>query len=155
MFRDGIIKGFRSDQIRLCVKHSRSTHSFCKSVNLAKHAIPVRNCMSTTIPPCAPMRKFSSNITLLTAHCTRKSLWIANAKIGSSHSSINGRLIRQEPTLEGIYIAGSHNCQSKMSQYADDTTLTFANKYSIWESFTILKRFQPPRHTREQKCTIM
>ena len=53
-----------------------------------------------------------------------------------------GQAIRREPSIEGIPIPGAHNKQSKVSQYADDTTLILANEYSISKSFDIIHRFE-------------
>lgn len=42
-----------------------------------------------------------------------------------------GQAIRRDDSIQGITIPGAHNKQSKVSQYADDTTLILADDYSI------------------------
>ena len=53
-----------------------------------------------------------------------------------------GQAIRRDPTIEGIRIPGSLNKQSKVSQYADDTTLILANEFSIVKAFEIINIFE-------------
>ena len=53
-----------------------------------------------------------------------------------------GQAIRCDPTIEGIQIPGSLNKQSKVSQYADDTTLILANEFSIVQAFEIINIFE-------------
>lgn len=53
-----------------------------------------------------------------------------------------GQAIRLDSTIEGIQIPGSNNKQSKVSQYADDTTLILANDYSITRAFNLIRIFE-------------
>ena len=53
-----------------------------------------------------------------------------------------GQAIRRDDTIEGIPIPGSTQQQSRVSQYADDTTLILANDYSITRCFHIVHIFQ-------------
>ena len=53
-----------------------------------------------------------------------------------------GQVIRGDDTIEGIQIPGSNQQQSKVSQYADDTTLILANNYSITRCFHIVYIFE-------------
>ena len=53
-----------------------------------------------------------------------------------------GQAIRRDDTIEGIQIPGSNQQQSKVSQYADDTTLILANNYSITRCFHIVNIFE-------------
>ena len=48
-----------------------------------------------------------------------------------------GQAIRRDDSIRGIPIPGV-NKQSKVSQYADDTTLILADNYSIPKAFTLL-----------------
>ena len=52
-----------------------------------------------------------------------------------------GQAIRQDNTIEGIQIPGSKQQQSKVSQYADDTTLILANDYFLMQCFHIVNIF--------------
>ena len=53
-----------------------------------------------------------------------------------------GQAIPRDETIEGIQIPGSNQQQSKVSQYADDTTLILANDYSITQCFHIVNIFE-------------
>ena len=53
-----------------------------------------------------------------------------------------GQAIRRDTSIQGIQIPGSKNKQSKVSQYADDTTLILANDYSITQAFNIINIFE-------------
>ena len=53
-----------------------------------------------------------------------------------------GQAIRRDPSIEGIPIPGARCKQSKVSQYADDTTLILANDYSITQAFNIINIFE-------------
>ena len=53
-----------------------------------------------------------------------------------------GQAICRDPSIEGIRIPGSLNKQSKVSQYADDTTLILANDFSIVKAFDIIWVFE-------------
>ena len=53
-----------------------------------------------------------------------------------------GQEIRRDETIEGIQIPGSNQQQSKVSQYADYTTLILANDYSIIQCFHIINIFE-------------
>ena len=53
-----------------------------------------------------------------------------------------GQAICRDDTIEGIQIPGSNQQQSKVSQYADDTTLILANNYSITRCFHIVNIFE-------------
>ena len=53
-----------------------------------------------------------------------------------------GQAIRCDTSIQGIRIPGSKNQQSKVSQYADDTTLILANDYSITKAFDIIHIFE-------------
>ena len=53
-----------------------------------------------------------------------------------------GQAIRRDDSIQGITIPGAHNKQSKVSQYADDTTLILADDYSITRSFDIINTFE-------------
>ena len=55
---------------------------------------------------------------------------------------ILGQAIRRDDTIEGIQIPGCNQQQSKVSQYADDTTLILANNYSITRCFHIVNIFE-------------
>ena len=53
-----------------------------------------------------------------------------------------GQAIFQDNTIEEIQIPGSKQQQSKVSQYADDTTLILANNYSISQCFHVVNIFE-------------
>ena len=53
-----------------------------------------------------------------------------------------GQAIRRDTSIQGIPIPGSNNKQSKVSQYADDTTLILANDFSINKAFRIINIFE-------------
>ena len=53
-----------------------------------------------------------------------------------------GQALRRDPHIEGIPIPGSSGKESKVSQYADDTTLILANDFSITRSFNIINIFE-------------
>ena len=53
-----------------------------------------------------------------------------------------GQAIHRDDTIGGIQIPGSTQQQSKVSQYADDTTLILANDYSITRCFHIVHIFE-------------
>ena len=53
-----------------------------------------------------------------------------------------GQAIRCDSSIQGIQIPGSQNKQSKVSQYADDTTLILANDYSIIRAFDVIDTFE-------------
>ena len=53
-----------------------------------------------------------------------------------------GQAIRRDNRIEGIQIPGSGNKQSKVSQYADDTTLILANEFSVNKAFHIIHVFE-------------
>ena len=59
-----------------------------------------------------------------------------------------GQAIRRDKTIEGIQIPGSNQQQSKVSQYADDTTLILANDYSITQCFHIVNIFEKGSRSR-------
>ena len=52
-----------------------------------------------------------------------------------------GQAIRHDNSIRGIPIPGA-NKQSKVSQYAHDTTLILANNYSITQSFNLINIFE-------------
>ena len=52
-----------------------------------------------------------------------------------------GQAIRRDDSIRGIPIPGV-NKQSKVSQYADDTTLILADNYSITQSFNLINIFE-------------
>ena len=52
-----------------------------------------------------------------------------------------GQAIRRDRTIEGINLPGCSQ-QSKVSQYADDTTLILANEFSITRAFDVVTRFE-------------
>ena len=52
-----------------------------------------------------------------------------------------GQAIRRDNSIRGIPIPGA-NKQSKVSQYADDTTLILADNYSITQSFNLINIFE-------------
>ena len=52
-----------------------------------------------------------------------------------------GQAIRRDNSIRGIPIPGA-NKQSKVSQYAHDTTLILANNYSITQSFNLINIFE-------------
>ena len=51
-------------------------------------------------------------------------------------------LRRRDHTIQGIQIPGVNNKQSKVSQYANDTTLILADEYSITQSFNLINAFE-------------
>ena len=53
-----------------------------------------------------------------------------------------GQAIRCDQSIEGIPIPGSCGKQSKVSQYADDTTLILTNDFSITKAFTTINIFE-------------
>ena len=53
-----------------------------------------------------------------------------------------GQAIRKDLSIEGIQIPGSQGKQSKVSQYADDTSLILANNYSITRAFEVVHIFE-------------
>ena len=53
-----------------------------------------------------------------------------------------GQAIRNDKSIEGIQIPGARGEQSKVSQYADDTTLILANDFSINKAFNIITTFE-------------
>ena len=53
-----------------------------------------------------------------------------------------GQAIRRDHTIRGIQIPGANTKQSKVSQYADDTTLVLADEYSITQSFRLINAFE-------------
>ena len=53
-----------------------------------------------------------------------------------------GQAIRRDHTIRGIQIPGVTHKQSKVSQYADDTTLILADEYSITQSFNLINAFE-------------
>ena len=53
-----------------------------------------------------------------------------------------GQAIRRDNRIEGIQIPGSGNKQSKVSQYADDTTVILANDFSVNKAFHIIHVFE-------------
>ena len=53
-----------------------------------------------------------------------------------------GQAIRRDSSIQGIPIPGSNNKQCKVSQYADDKTLTLANDYSITQAFNLINIFE-------------
>jgi len=53
-----------------------------------------------------------------------------------------GQAIRRDDKIEGIQIPRSTQQQSKVSQYADDTTLILANDYSITRCFHMVQLFE-------------
>ena len=59
-----------------------------------------------------------------------------------------GQAIRCDQSIEGIPIPGSHGKESKVSQYADDTTLILANDFSITKAFTTINIFEKATGSR-------
>ena len=59
-----------------------------------------------------------------------------------------GPAIRRDSNIEGIQIPGSKCKQSKVSQYADDTTLILANEFSINKAFDIVHIFKQSSGSR-------
>ena len=56
--------------------------------------------------------------------------------------------IRQDNTIEGFQIPGSKQQQSKVSQYAGDTTLILAYDYSVTQCFNIVNIFEKGSDSR-------
>ena len=59
-----------------------------------------------------------------------------------------GQAIRCDSSIEGIPIPGSRGKQSKVSQYANDTTLILANEFSITKAFRTINIFEKATGSR-------
>ena len=53
-----------------------------------------------------------------------------------------GQAIRNDPKVHGVHIPGGHGAEDKISQYADDSTLTLTDDPSLIRAFNILDRYQ-------------
>ena len=59
-----------------------------------------------------------------------------------------GQAIRCDSSTEGISIPGASGKQSKVSQYANDTTLILANKFTITKALTTINIFEKATGSR-------